>query len=79
MNVIIIKDWFNPDTKKWVKKGSIIDLIDWKIKELQLEGIIQIPDLFTINDTTQEELIKEDEAEFVFEEITEPKKKKTYF
>lgn len=72
MNVILIKDWFNPDTQKWVKKGSIIDLIDWKIKELQLEGIIQIPDLFQINNTIQEEIIEENQSEFVFEEITEP-------
>ena len=70
MNVIIIKDWFNPDTKKWVKKGSIIDLIDWKILELQKEGFIQVPDLFHINDTIQQG--QENESTFVFEEITEP-------
>ena len=70
MNVIIIKDWFNPDTKKWVKKGSIIDLIDWKILELQKEGFIQVPNLFQINDTIQGQ--EENQSDFEFEEITEP-------
>jgi len=74
MNVVFIKDWYNPDTGKIVKKGAIVDIIDWKLKILEADGIIQIPEPVQIKDTT-----KEKEKEFVFEEITEPKKKKTYF
>ena len=74
MNVVFLKEWFNPDTGKTVKKGAIVDIIDWKLKELQSDGIIQIPQPVQIKDT-----IKKEEKEFKFEEITEPKKKKTYF
>lgn len=76
MNVVFLKDWFNPDTGKTVKKGAIVDIIDWKLKELEADGYIQIPEPVQIKDTTKKE---EKEKEFVFEEITEPKKKKTYF
>lgn len=76
MNVVFIKDWYNPDTGKTVKKGAIVDIIDWKLKELESDGIIQIPEPIQIKDTTKKQ---EKEKEFVFEEITEPKKKKTYF
>jgi len=74
MNVVFLKDWYNPDTGKTVKKGAIVDIIDWKLKELQSDGYIQIPEPVQIKDTT-----KKEEKEFKFEEITEPKKKKTYF
>jgi len=74
MNVVFIKDWYNPDTGKIVKKGAIVDIIDWKLKILEADGIIQIIEPVQIKDTT-----KEKEKEFVFKEITEPKKKKTYF
>ena len=76
MNVVFLKEWFNPDTGKTVKKGAIVDIIDWKLKELESYGYIQIPEPVQIKDTTKKE---EKEKEFVFEEITEAKKKKTYF
>ena len=76
MNVVFLKEWFNPDTGKTVKKGAIVDIIDWKLKELESDGYIQIPEPVQIKDTIKKE---EKEKEFVFEEITEPKKKKTYF
>lgn len=75
MNVVFLKDWFNPDTGKTIKKGQMCDLIDWKIKELESDGIIQVPEKFDIVQPKKE--VKE--KEFEFEEITEPKKKKTYF
>jgi len=77
MNVVFIKDWFNPDTGKTVKKGAVVDIIDWKLKILESDGFIQIPEPVQIKDTTKK--VEEKEKEFVFEEITEPKKKKTYF
>jgi hypothetical protein len=75
MNVVFIKDWFNPDTGKTVKKGAVVDIIDWKLKELESDGFIQIPEPVQIKDTTK----KVEEKEFKFEEITNLKIKRHIF
>lgn len=72
MNVIITKDWYNPDTGSKIKAGQMVDLLEWKVNELVKDGYATIPGNTEIKDTTKEK-------DFEFEEIQEPKKKKSYF
>jgi len=79
MNILFIKDYFNPDTNKTIKTGKIADIIEWKAEELVKDGIASYIKPVKIVDDTKSK-------EFRFEEVEDPeldkytpKKKKNFF
>jgi len=79
MNILFIKDYFNPDTNKVIKAGKIADIIEWKAAELVKDGIASYIEPVKIVDDTKPKEFKFEEVEDSELDKYTPKKKKNFF